>query len=273
MSRRAFTLIELLVVVAVVAILLSILAPALGKARDSARATACGSNLHQLGVGITQYLADYRDQLPQVRVDSSGTPVRGPSGDNIGSLFGGKKGKLPFFGIDRVGAQRRPLTKYVMDNEIPRDDAPGSEKFETPIFRDPSDAGAELPFLAGSGLPTSSMYELLGTSYNLNDHALDTDPGDEPYPTLIPEIGGRMPKIAQPSRTWLLGDQPIYNYDDGGDRGQRWHLGGVRANLLFADMHAAIGLPVPEGQVQTTSDYTFLPRGDWLEQFGAGGGG
>lgn len=268
MNRRAFTLIELLVVVAVLAILLGILLPALGKARDSARTTACGSNLHQLALGLTQYLADTNEQLPQFRVDSAGAPTKGTTGDNIGSLFGGKRGKLPFFGIDQIGAQRRPLTKYVSEQDIPRDDAPGSENFQVYLFRDPADSGARLAFLEGSGLEQLSMYDLLGTSYNLNDHALDTDPSDEPYPTLIPEQGGKMPRVVNPSKVWVLGDQPIYNYDDGGDRGQRWHGGEVRANLLFADMHVDIALPVAAGPVQTTTRYTFLPREDWLVQFG-----
>lgn len=266
--RRGFTLVELLVVVSVMAILLSILVPALGRARDSARTTACGSNLHQLALGLTQYLADANGELPQLRVDESGQPVRGSVGNNIGSLFGGKRGKLPFFGIDQIGAARRPLTRYVWDDSPPRDDAGGAESYEVAIFRDPGDRGADLPFLQGTGLESLTMYDLLGTSYNLNDHALDTDPADEPYPTLIPEVGGKMPRILAPSRTWVLGDQPIYNFDDGGDRGQRWHGGSVSANLVFADMHVDIAVPVESGQVQTTSRYTFLPAPDWLERFG-----
>jgi hypothetical protein len=75
-----------------------------------------------------------------------------------------------------------------------------------------------------------------------------------------------MPGVANPSRTWVLGDQPIYNFDDGGDRKQRWHFRRVRANLLFVDMHAEQGLTVPEGVVHETAEYTFLPRPDWIER-------
>ncbi|MFM9958490.1 MAG: DUF1559 domain-containing protein [Phycisphaerales bacterium] len=258
-----FTLVELLVVVAVVALLMGLLLPALSQARESARATGCGSNLKQLGAGLAMYWGDYRDELPQMRVDGSGVPVKGSEGDNIGSLFGGKKGTLPFLGIDRIGAERRPLNGYVTDAAVPSDDSAGSESFELEIFRDPADRGTNDPFTASLGLDVSNIYNLLGTSYNLNDHALDDDPAQEKFPTLIPKRGGKMPRVANTARTWLLGDQPIYNYDDGGDRGQAWHRGRVQANLLFVDLHVGIGLNMPppdaQGVVNETPDYTFWP--------------
>jgi len=265
-SHRAFTLIELLVVVAIIAILIGILLPALGRARESARAAGCTSNLKQLAIGLTSYLADFDDRLPQVRVDGfGGNPVQGESGANIGSLFGGKKGTLPFFGIDAIGPQRRPLNSYVWDADMPPDSSEGSERYEIPVFQDPSDRGTEDPFIP-PGFDTTSVYNLVGTSYNLNDHALDSTPGEETIPTLIPRRGGRMPQVANPTRTWVLGDQPIYNFDDAGDRNQRWHFHDVRASLLFVDMHAEMGVEVDEGVVNDTPRYTFLPRPDWVER-------
>jgi prepilin-type N-terminal cleavage/methylation domain-containing protein len=272
-TPSAFTLIELLVVIAIVALLIGLLLPVLGAARLGARSAVCTSNARQLLVGATLYLDDFAGSLPQVIIDD-------PFGGGrvvVGSLFGGKRGALPVpapfdFGINSFGASTRPLNGYVI-GELPSSDVrtlpDGTEvAIEAEAFRSPLDAGGELPLGGPSPFFTSSMYDTLGSSYALNDHAPTGSPGEDEEATLIPRGGGRMPSVFDPTRTVLIGSQPIYAHDDGGDRGHYWYgqddrsPGNVLASIGFVDGHARSRVPIgwrDDGPVWATRAYTFVP--------------
>jgi len=70
--RSGFSLVELLVVVAIIALLIGILIPAVGKARSVAESAVCGSNLKQVGTGFATYASQFNDYLPGP--NTSGAP-------------------------------------------------------------------------------------------------------------------------------------------------------------------------------------------------------
>lgn len=69
-SKRSsgFTLIELLVVIAIIAILAAILFPVFAQAREKARQSTCMSNLKQIGLATMQYIQDYDETYPRLRI-------------------------------------------------------------------------------------------------------------------------------------------------------------------------------------------------------------
>ena len=77
--HRGFTIVELLVVVSIIALLIGILLPAIGKARDKARTTTSVSNLRQLGVAHNSYAGDWEDSQLSCAVITSGMLSTGGS--------------------------------------------------------------------------------------------------------------------------------------------------------------------------------------------------
>jgi prepilin-type N-terminal cleavage/methylation domain-containing protein/prepilin-type processing-associated H-X9-DG protein len=73
--RHAFTLVELLVVITIIGILIAMLLPSLGTAREAARRTVCASNLRGIGFTATVFAGANREYFPRGYIHALGNPV------------------------------------------------------------------------------------------------------------------------------------------------------------------------------------------------------
>lgn len=97
--RRAFTLIELLVVIAIIALLIGILLPAIGRARDTARGVICQTNVRQIATATLLYAGDYRGRFP---TNIGGPYVLDPENN---------KRNMAWYDVNRIG-------RYLPENDV-----------------------------------------------------------------------------------------------------------------------------------------------------------
>lgn len=237
-----FTLIELLIVVAVIALLLAILVPALRKASALAKRVVCQNHLKQIALAWRVYL------------DS-----------NDGYFYKGVNAHLDYGGWEGiVGWGSRPLNRYV---NLPQD---LQYENNAKVFCCPGDRGGR-----PGPTPRQKLYRHFGTSYQAN--SLLIGPAqiwvqDDQFKTLHQELNKRIynlniNKVDNHSRLLLIGDygwvnqlRPTPHPNPEWKRLAEWHDKEDCHNMVFLDGHTAF-LNIQKG-IYITAEYTPIPFKD-----------
>lgn len=177
-ARPGFTLIELLVVVAVIALLISILLPALRDAREQAKIAKCLSNYRQVMISTVQYLSDENDNFCNAyfALGSGDCPWIAPW------CYGGRTEAFDGPGLPCIiPTERRPLNKYLMGGKMPTDLFINGvrQRADIPVLHCPSDLYSRKRQLMAEGPAEGPppprdrpAYDDVGTSYLFNLLAL-----------------------------------------------------------------------------------------------------
>jgi len=222
MNRRpAFTLIELLVVIAIIAVLLSILLPALGAVREKTKFVRCQSNLRTIGHAVEFYLDEHKDVFPEAEFYGClGFVGRHEHHMQLGS---------------QMPESTRPLNAYLSVEDAPVEGTHQTDHQCKHVFACPLDKGDAYLNLPGP------FFREHGTSYTYASDFFIEEWGIE-LPTFGIMSCRSLPltQVRYPAKK-IVFQEPIFSpYFDMSNPYAQWHdERRHHANLLFADGHVA----------------------------------
>lgn len=217
-KANGFTLVELLVVIGIIAVLISVLLPVMGKVRESSRRTACAAQLRDIGNQFQMYLNENKQRVPRIN----------PDGATYGTDHELVPGALPMALLLKPYNGGAFKVFWCPSDYMANPD--------TTLEGDEEDISVNGVKVSRNDIDT--WYERLGSSYEynsaFNSRAVLDDSRNlmETWPARLAELGRNNTRM--PGSIWVFRDCDVFHGKKDADNNR---------NYLFADFHVSAEAP------------------------------
>ena len=216
-KQQAFTLVELLIVVAIIAVLMGLLLPAVGRAREQANQVECLSNLRQLTTAFIMYCQDNQGWMPRASPYASPGNPESPQ-----DFLWWQQASRNTFAVPNRDVFNSPIMRYLGIRQDPHPSATvvNFNEQRQRVLRCPSDPLADHPlFVNKNDMDGNYFY-----SYSVNNLMQSLDPTHPQDPLSVPtniktgkpfDVAGKLVRVRNPAEKILMVEESELTIDDG----------------------------------------------------------